>query len=123
MGEALQVGMLILQQWIGALIFVTRAKLAYYFPSMRKFFVERYRRVAEYDKTGLTAEDFADSTMAAGYLVFLRNVTRFALYCRAWPGKAAPNHALLELDGVTQRQLLEFEKPGRPLVVNFGSCS
>ncbi len=35
----------------------------------------------------------------------------------------APNPKLLDLDGVTQYRLLDFAKKGRPLVVNFGSCS
>ncbi len=38
-------------------------------------------------------------------------------------GGTAANPSLIGLDGVTQYHLLDFAKKGRPLVVNFGSCS
>ena len=42
--------------------------------------------------------------------------------CTATKGTDAPNSPLLDLDG-TPVQLADLMKPGRPLVINFGSCS
>ncbi len=42
---------------------------------------------------------------------------------RVWEGGPAPNPSLVDLNGITQYHLLEFAKKGRPLVVNFGSCT
>ena len=35
----------------------------------------------------------------------------------------APNPALLELTTKKLVKLLDYQKPGRPLVLNFGSCT
>lgn len=37
-------------------------------------------------------------------------------------GKQAPNINVVSMDKV-EKQMLDFQKPGRPLVVNFGSCT
>ena len=42
--------------------------------------------------------------------------------CPLKVGLPAPNINILTLDGV-KKKLLDFEKKGRPLVVNFGSCT
>ena len=42
--------------------------------------------------------------------------------CPTAVGRKAPNINILTLDNV-KKKLLDFEKAGRPLVVNFGSCS
>ena len=42
--------------------------------------------------------------------------------CPANIGLKAPNINILTLDKV-KKKLLDFEKAGRPLIVNFGSCS
>ena len=41
----------------------------------------------------------------------------------AQKGKSAPNTTVISLDGKTKVHLLDFMKQGRPLVVNFGSCT
>ena len=41
----------------------------------------------------------------------------------AWCGYPAPNGPVLTQDGATSLQLLDAMKPGRPLVINFGSCT
>ena len=45
------------------------------------------------------------------------------LYGQASVGKPAPNPPVVRMDGVTQVNLLDFAKVGRPLVMNFGSCT
>ena len=41
----------------------------------------------------------------------------------AWCGYPAPNGSVLTQDGATRLNLLDAMKPGRPLVINFGSCT
>ena len=45
------------------------------------------------------------------------------LYGEAAVWKPAPNPPVVKMDGVTQVNLLDLAKAGRPLVLNFGSCS
>ena len=44
------------------------------------------------------------------------------ILCVLKVGSTAPNINLLALDG-TRKKILDFQRAGRPLVVNFGSCS
>ena len=45
------------------------------------------------------------------------------LYGQASVGKPAPNPLVVKMDGVTGANLLDFATVGRPLVLNFGSCT
>jgi hypothetical protein len=38
-------------------------------------------------------------------------------------GKVAPNLKLVDVKSEKLLKLLDFQKPGRPLIVNFGSCT
>lgn len=44
------------------------------------------------------------------------------LSCYLKVGMPAPDLRLVSLDGIS-KTLFEFQKPGRPLVINFGSCT
>ncbi len=46
-----------------------------------------------------------------------------ALYETVKTGEQAPNPKVLSSDGTHEYNLLDFAKPGRPLVLNFGSCT
>ena len=52
--------------------------------------------------------------------VFRDNVQN--LMCETKAGSTAPNICIQTLEGV-EKMLLDLEHKGRPLVVNFGSCS
>lgn len=52
---------------------------------------------------------------------FIRDIHN-DLICNLRAGSDAPNIELLTLDGVP-RKLFDFQRNGRPLVINFGSCS
>lgn len=69
-----------------------------------------------------TIEDISNSNISfKSFLQVLRqNYLHFV--CPLKVGLPAPNINILTLDGV-KKKLLEFEKKGRPLVVNFGSCT
>ena len=52
----------------------------------------------------------------------LRRMKREEPLCRASLGQPAPNTGLHRMDG-SPLKLLDLAKPGRLLVLNFGSCS
>ena len=62
--------------------------------------------------------------VGVSYKSFLQMVwTQYLhLSCAISVGQKAPNINILTLQNV-RKKLLDFEKVGRPLVVNFGSCS
>ena len=62
--------------------------------------------------------------MGISYKTFLQMLrTKYRhLSCPITVGLKAPNINILTLENV-KKKLLDFEKAGRPLVVNFGSCS
>ena len=55
------------------------------------------------------------------YIVIIRE-RYLHIVCPLKVGLPAPNINILTLDGV-KKKLLDFENKGRPLVVNFGSCT
>lgn len=71
-------------------------------------------------------EDFVSSFKdCKGFEIVFKGLCQYALYGgeQAAVNQPAPNPPVIELDGVTQKSLLDFAKPLRPLVVNFGSCT
>ena len=55
------------------------------------------------------------------YMVIIRE-RYLHIVCPLKVGLPAPNINIMTLDGV-KKKLLDFQKKGRPLVVNFGSCT
>ena len=53
----------------------------------------------------------------------LLRMLRVNLQKKARQGHRALNCPLISLDGATHHMLLDFAQSGRPLVLNFGSCS
>ncbi|XP_046544588.1 thyroxine 5-deiodinase-like [Haliotis rubra] len=76
---------------------------------------------------GATSEDLArDYDRSVLKLSHFKGVFRAAyldLYKDAFLHHLAPNPRLHSLDGTQIHRLLDFQKQGRPLVVNFGSCT
>ena len=76
---------------------------------------------------GYTTVDVGDAmkgiASGRGIWVEYTTISGFILYGEAAVGKPAPNPPVVKIDGVTQVNLLDFAKAGRPLVLNFGSCS
>ena len=69
-------------------------------------------------------QDFKDSFKGGvGFKSIIHGIWSQLLYGQAAEGNSAPNPPLTELNGFTQKHLLDFAKHGRPLVVNFGSCT
>ena len=103
---------------------------ASFFPgTLKKFLIKKIERSGEYSSTEVSErshqlDDFL-ITVANGLALwteFIR-LRDGILYGETNVGKPAPNPPVVKLDGVTQVNLLDFAKAGRPLVLNFGSCS
>ncbi len=74
--------------------------------------------------TGLEIEDYAGSF--AEYSNWLREVKmnyQSIFYEKVEQGGKAPNPKVFSSNGAKEHNLLDFATPGRPLVLNFGSCS
>ncbi len=74
-------------------------------------------------KTDYTIEDYAYSFATWSAWKPIWNEVCQPLYETVKQGGKAPNPKVLSQDGATVYSLLDFAKPGRPLVLNFGSCS
>ncbi len=98
-------------------------KILSFFPRLFKKvnqFLHKYGPIA---KTDYTVEDYADSyTKWSSWKVIWQCVCQ-SLYENVKQGGKGPNPKVLSQDGATEYNLLDFAKPGRPLVLNFGSCS
>ncbi len=75
---------------------------------------------------GMTIDDWAST--AGGWEFFKALITAeyestVLAKSTARPGSKAVNCQLVASDGSTGYQLFHFMKPGRPLVVNFGSST
>lgn len=89
-------------------------------PSMDLYIANAFGRI-----TGLTLRLDAYSDSLFTWEMF-NSVRRCLLMDKLKPvalGEKAPNLKLVSTDGVSKRNLLDFAKECRPLVVNFGSCS
>ena len=78
------------------------------------------------NEAGMTVDDWAYT--AGGWqffkaLVIAAYESTIVAQKTASQGGDAVNCQLVTADGATQRELFDFMKPGRPLVVNFGSCT
>ena len=107
---------------VGVLILYPLCRLfATYAPSICKTCVAWF-----FKRCGIgAAPDEIVKTMASGLWLQAQYGPRLGhiLYGEAEVGKPAPNLQVVKMDGVTQVNLLDFAKAGRPLVLNFGSCS
>jgi len=76
-------------------------------------------------KCGLHPDDFWHTMFSSEMENTLLHVLWRDLAKKARPGGTAVNVPALCLDDKhpARRKLLDFQTPGRPLVVNFGSCS
>ena len=59
----------------------------------------------------------------SNFIQAIMRISRREWYNMAQEGNPAPNPQLLTSDGSTSVNMLDLARKGRPLVVNFGSCS
>ena len=73
--------------------------------------------------TQIKPEDYENTVYSFEYLKQSLHAKYLDMSKEAYLGKIAPNPKLLSLDGHSEKFLLDFENIGRPLVLNFGSCT
>ena len=54
---------------------------------------------------------------------FLQETYTTLMYLSAFPGKPAPNVKVIDFQTKTETSILNFYTAGRPLLINFGSCT
>ena len=86
------------------------SKMLWYFPENFLFKHSLFLKEARF-------LNLSHKTLPATYFVCYTRIL-----CTLKVGLPAPNINLLRLDG-TRKKLLDFQRAGRPLVVNFGSCT
>jgi hypothetical protein len=77
------------------------------------------------DQLSMPGEDFINSSFGwRTWKTFMAiaNNSHLVAEQKAFLGGKAPDANVISVDGKTQCKLLDFMKPGRPLI-NFGSCS
>ena len=101
-----------------------------FFPgTLKNFLIKKIERSGEYSlaegqERSHKLDDFV-ITVANGLALWTKfiRLRDGILYGETYVGKPAPNPPVVKLDGVTWANLLDFAEAGRPLVLNFGSCS
>jgi len=73
--------------------------------------------------TDLDMEDWKDSVFSLAYVKSFWKTRYLDLFKDAVLHGPAPNPDVITLEKGLKVQLLDFQKAGRPLIVNFGSCS
>ena len=102
----------------GISVFFALCKIVFFIPPMKKYAMARLREIGSLENDS----DFEDSLFG---WEMLKTVTRQVVLDglkEAKIGKEAPNPEVLDLFG-NNRKLLSEAKQGRPVVLNFGSCS
>lgn len=96
-------------------------------PPVRKFILEREHKRCQFDKAGLKAIDWTTSLGSwKSFKTFVHDFYREASLGTVLVGESAPDVSVFTLapnGQTTPCRLLDFMKPGRPLVINLGSCS
>ncbi len=87
-----------------------------------------HKRCQHDPEAPMSARDFLDSTGTWGNMMyFVKTTLREIVHGYVSEGEKVPSVELVRLSGSgrekTNCRLLDFMQPGRPLVVNFGSCS
>lgn len=108
--------------WIGKLaVRLTLMNVMILIPSLHRKMVENVNQMLS-----IPGEDVIKSSLGWNtwtmFISIARN-SKIVLQQKAKQGCDAPNARLLLLDDESECRLLDFMKPGRALVVNFGSAS
>ncbi len=106
------------------LLFIVQKTVHFFSPSLyRKFHVAR-RPGSPMGKTDMDVDDYIGSYVHASNIFHMWLRVYYDCVQRvATRGHEAPNPTVLTQDGQKEVSLLATAKPGRPLVLNFGSCS
>lgn len=102
-------------------LFVTQLLLSMFIPFLKRKYDSILHSVM--DVTTLKPEDYVNSIYSIGFITQCFRSMYLDISKEAFLGKTAPNPKLVSLNGKTECSLLDFQKKGRALVLNFGSCT
>ncbi len=93
-------------------------------PPLLHWFHRKARHLTAMNIPGYEVEDYADSWGKVSNMMLVLKRTYLDVYYKtASLNQKAPNPKVMTSDGQKEVNLLDTAKPGRPLVLNFGSCS
>ncbi|XP_078575519.1 type I iodothyronine deiodinase-like [Branchiostoma floridae x Branchiostoma japonicum] len=110
------------------MVFVTtravRTVLGVLSPSLQRKMDIHIAKRSQMCDSSLAMEDYSDLLFTStSFWTMWESEVMKDLLCETRVGGKAPDAPLLHMDGLTQARLMDFAKKGRPLVVNFGSCT
>ena len=95
-----------------------------FFPPLFKLYHEKRKDTTAMAITGYPVDAYAHSYGKwSTYLFALKHLYVSIMRNEAEMNGKAPNPKVYTSDGKTRVNLLDAASPGRPLVLNFGSCS
>lgn len=114
------VGLVFLFVWL--VIEKLLLRLAFAIPGLSESLMNKIEKKTHMDETSLVKEDWIPTITS--WQCLKNDLRLFMLDFRKKVvlGGEAYNSEVVRLDGSPAR-LLDYQRPGRPLVVNFGSCS
>ena len=81
-------------------------------------------KITSMETSGIPTEEYMwDCLKRSTVMTLYRRWFKDSFYKEAEKNKKAPNPKVLTEDGKSEVNLLDSASPGRPLVLNFGSCS
>ena len=95
--------------------------LANILPPVRKKLDEYI--ITAMDETSTNKHDNENIFLTLDFVKAFIRLRYLDIFKEAFKGYKAPNPKLLSIDGSAEMYLLDVQKQGRPLVLNFGSCT
>lgn len=93
----------------------------YVSPSLDRAYAQNLNCIMK--EIGREEKDYLGSNYCKGYLKQWYRSRFLDLMKEAQLGKMAPNPEVVSLDNRKFCKLFDFQKKGRPLILNFGSCT
>ncbi|XP_078575968.1 type I iodothyronine deiodinase-like [Branchiostoma floridae x Branchiostoma japonicum] len=92
-------------------------------PAKQRQILVRVAKATQFWDSPLQFDDYADTFLSLTAYLDVCWAVWHDVTSAVRVGSRAPSCDVIELETGTTRQLSEFENPGRPLVLNCGSCS
>jgi len=95
--------------------------VAYWIPSKRAKMTKMIGEVM--GGTPFTEDDYSDTVYGPSYIKSFWHSRYLECFKEASLHKPAPNTKVISLKSNIIKNILDFQRKGRPLVINFGSCT
>ncbi|KAK2153527.1 hypothetical protein LSH36_294g03017 [Paralvinella palmiformis] len=97
-------------------------RLAFAIPGISERLMNKIEKKTHMDETGMSKDDWIPTITSWQCLKSDLRLFLLEFRKKVFPGGEAYNASIVRLDG-SRAKLLDYQRPGRPLVVNFGSCT